>query len=124
MNTILVVQEGSGSREFICKTLKRKGYNTVGVGSGKAAYEYFFLFPDKVRLVLTAYHLPDCTGFELKKKIERVHGVKPVPVIFLSEGSQTDETKQPDEAEELFRGINGLLQYVADPQSVLNKSAS
>ena len=121
MNTILVVQESSGTREFICKTLKPKGYNTVGVGSGKAAYEYLFLFPDTVRLVLTAHHLPDCTGFELKKKIERVHGSKSVPVVFLSEGSRADNTKQPDETEELFGGINSVLQYVVDPQSVLNK---
>lgn len=120
--TAFVVQEESGTREFICKTLKRKGYNTVGVGSGKAAYEYLFLFPDTVRLVLTAYHLPDCTGFELKKKIERVHGSNPLPVVFLSQASHADKMEEPDKTEELFRGINSVLQYAVDPQSVLNKS--
>jgi CheY-like chemotaxis protein len=119
MNTILVVQEGSGTREIICKTLKRKGYHTVGVGNGKAAYEYLLLYPDTVRLVLTAYHLPDCTGFELKKKIARIHGS--VPVVFSSEGLRADKTKQPDETEELFRGINSVLQYAVDSQSGLKQ---
>jgi DNA-binding response OmpR family regulator len=121
MNTILVVQEESGHREFICKTLKRKGYNAVGVGSGQAAHDYVLLFPDTIRLVLTAYHLPDCTGFELKKRIGKIQGSKPAPVAFLSQETQVDDVAQSSESEELFRGINGLLQCAVDSRSVLNK---
>lgn len=122
MNTILVVQDEAVIREFICKTLEEKGYKAIGVKNGNEAVAFLNLAFDHVRLVLTDYHLPDFSGYELKKKIETIAGHKQMPVVFLTAESHEDKLRiahqisfieRPCEADALFIGINKLLQFTA-----------
>src|SRR6187455_2176288 len=95
--TILVVDDFASIRDFVCETLQRKGYDTLGAANGNQAYE---LLADKpqVNLVLTDYNMPDCTGFELLKKIKANPSVAKVPVIFLTTESNPDKMRSAKEA--------------------------
>jgi CheY-like chemotaxis protein len=123
MNTILVVQDEETIREFICKTLEEKGYKVIAVRNGAEAVSFLELAFDHVRLVLTDYHLPDFSGYELKKRIEAIAGYKQMPVVFLTAESHEDKMRiahqisfidRSVEAEALFIGINKLLQFTTE----------
>ena len=81
--TILVVDDFASIRDFVCETLQRKGYETLGAANGNEAFKVLTEKNDSINLVLTDYNMPDCTGFELLKKIKENPAVAKVPVIFL-----------------------------------------
>lgn len=95
--TILVVDDFASIRDFVCETLQRKGYNTLGAANGNEAYQMIAENPD-VNLVLTDYNMPDCTGFELLKKIKANPTVAKVPVVFLTTESNPDKMRSAKEA--------------------------
>src|SRR6186713_3259706 len=95
--TILVVDDFASIRDFVCETLHRKGYETVGAANGNQAYEVLKA-TQGVDLVLTDYNMPDCTGFELLKKIKSDPSVASVPVIFLTTESSPDKMRAAKEA--------------------------
>lgn len=81
-NTILVVQHAEDQRILTCLSLEQKGYTTIGVGSVAEALDFLALSSGSVRLVLTEYQLPDCSGYELKLKMEE-RCIRRMPVVFL-----------------------------------------
>lgn len=96
--TILVVDDFASIRDFVCETLQRKGYETLGAADGNEAYKVLTEKPNDVNLVLTDYNMPDCTGFELLKKIKENPSVSNVPVIFLTTESNPDKMRNAKEA--------------------------
>ena len=68
--TILVVDDFTSIRQFVCETLERKGYTTLGATNGNEAFNVLTQNSGEVDLVLTDYNMPDCTGFELLKRIK------------------------------------------------------
>jgi two-component system, chemotaxis family, chemotaxis protein CheY len=97
-NTILVVDDFASIRQFVCETLERKGYSTLGAANGNEAYEMLSTKSEEVGLVLTDYNMPDCTGFELLKKIKTNPEVAQVPVIFLTTESNPDKMRAAKDA--------------------------
>jgi two-component system chemotaxis response regulator CheY len=95
--TILVVDDFASIRDFVCETLQRKGYETVGAANGNQAFQMLCDSPS-VDLVLTDYNMPDCTGFELLKKIKADPSVAKVPVVFLTTESNPDKMRAAKEA--------------------------
>ncbi|MBT1707484.1 response regulator [Fulvivirgaceae bacterium PWU5] len=104
--TILVVDDFASIRDFVCETLQRKGYQTLGAANGNEAYKVLTETED-VKLVLTDYNMPDCTGFELLKKIKDNPTVSKVPVIFLTTESNPDKMRSAKEA--------GLTAWIKKP---------
>ena len=96
--TIIVVDDFASIRDFVCETLQRKGYETLGAANGNEAYKVLTEKADDVNLVLTDYNMPDCTGFELLKKIKENPTVAKVPVIFLTTESSPDKMRSAREA--------------------------
>ena len=94
---ILVVDDFGSIRDFVCETLQRKGYTTVGAANGNDAYTVLSQDTD-VNLVLTDYNMPDCTGFELLKKIKANPSLSKTPVIFLTTESSPEKMKAAKEA--------------------------
>jgi CheY-like chemotaxis protein len=95
--TILVVDDFASIRDFVCETLQRKGYETVGAANGNEAYKVLSDKPE-LNLVLTDYNMPDCTGFELLKKIKGNPVVAKIPVVFLTTESNPDKMRAAKEA--------------------------
>ena len=94
---ILVVDDFASIRDFVCETLQRKGYDTVGASNGNEAFKMLSAHQD-VNLVLTDYNMPDCTGFELLKRIKATEAISKVPVIFLTTESSPDKMRAAKEA--------------------------
>jgi CheY-like chemotaxis protein len=82
--TILVVDDFTSIRNFVCSTLQRKGYSTLGAANGNEAYRILTERSGNVNLVLTDYNMPDCTGYDLLKRIKENPQTANVPVIFLT----------------------------------------
>lgn len=96
--TILVVDDFASIRNFVCETLQRKGYETLGASNGIEAYKVLTEGGSAVNLVITDYNMPDCTGFELLKRIKENPVVAQVPVIFLTTESNPDKMRGAKEA--------------------------
>jgi len=96
--TILVVDDFTSIRQFVCETLERKGYTTLGATNGNEAFNVLTQNSGEVDLVLTDYNMPDCTGFELLKRIKETPTVAKVPVIFLTTESSPDKMRSAKEA--------------------------
>ncbi len=95
--TILVVDDFASIRHFICETLQRMGYDTVAAANGSEAYQILNHIPN-VNLVLSDYNMPDCTGYELLKKIKSNPLVANVPVMFLTTESNPEKMRAAKEA--------------------------
>lgn len=102
--TILVVDDFASIRDFVCETLQRKGYETLRAANGNEAYKVLTEKAENINLVLTDYNMPDCTGFELLKKIKENPVVAKVPVIFLTTESNPDKMRSAREA-----GLNAWI---------------
>ena len=96
--TILVVDDFASIRDFVCDTLQRKGYETLGAANGIDAYKVLTEKANVVGLVLTDYNMPDCTGFELLKKIKENPLMTKVPVVFLTTESNPEKMRSAKEA--------------------------
>ncbi|HZX74849.1 MAG TPA: response regulator [Cyclobacteriaceae bacterium] len=104
--TILVVDDFTSIRQFVCETLERKGYTTLSATNGNEAFSVL-TENTGVDLVLTDYNMPDCTGFELLKKIKGNPSSASVPVIFLTTESHPDKMRAAKEA--------GLAAWIKKP---------
>lgn len=104
MKTILVVDDYSTIREFVCETLQRKGYQTVGVSTEKDALAKLTDNNFTIDLVLSDYNMPDGTGFELLTKIKKNPTVASVPVVFLTTESDPEKMRKAREA-----GLNAWI---------------
>ena len=118
--TILVIDDFASIRDFVCETLQRKGYDTVSAANGNEGYKVLTQRQD-INLVLTDYNMPDCTGFELLKKIKANPDFIKLPVVFLTTESNPDKMraakdaglsawiKKPYRAESFFAQIDNSL---------------
>jgi two-component system, chemotaxis family, chemotaxis protein CheY len=102
--TILVVDDFTSIRNFVCEMLERKGYRTMGASDGNEAFKVLSTKGSLVDLVLTDYNMPDCSGFDLLKKIKSDPAVAHIPVIFLTTELSTDKMKSAKEA-----GLHGWI---------------
>jgi len=105
--TILVVDDFASIRNFVCATLQRKGYSTLGASNGTEAYKILTENADKVNVVLTDYNMPDLSGFDLLKMIKGNPAVAEIPVIFLTTDMSYDKMKNAKEA--------GLFAWIKKP---------
>jgi two-component system, chemotaxis family, chemotaxis protein CheY len=105
--TILVIDDFESIRLFVCETLQRKGYETLSAADGNEAYELILSRRNEVDLVLTDYNMPDCTGFELLKRIKSNPETAKIPVIFLTTESNPEKMRAAKDA--------GLSAWVKKP---------
>ncbi|HEY5823231.1 MAG TPA: response regulator [Cyclobacteriaceae bacterium] len=96
--TILVVEDFESIRKFVRSTLEQKGYQTFGAADGNEAYTILTERPDEVDLVLTDYHMPDGTGYDLLKKMKENTALHKVPVIFLTTEQNPQKIALAEEA--------------------------
>ena len=96
--TVLVVEDFATIRDYVCETLNKKGYNTIGAINGNDAFSILTSKPSEIHLVLTDYYMPDCTGFELLQKIKSDPILSATPVIFLTTESDPDKIKEAKDA--------------------------
>ena len=104
--TILVIDDFASIRDFVCETLQRNGYDTVSAANGNEGYKVLTQRQD-INLVLTDYNMPDCTGFELLKKIKANPDFIKLPVVFLTTESNPEKMRAAKDA--------GLAAWIKKP---------
>ena len=104
---ILVVEDFASIRTFVCETLQRKGYETIGASDGNEAFEKLKEVNNAIHLVLTDYNMPDGTGYDLLKKVKADPSMCHVPVIFLTTESNPEKMRLAKEA--------GLASWIKKP---------
>ena len=102
--TILVVDDFTSIRKFVCEMLERRGYRTLGAADGNEAFNILSEKVNSVDLVLTDYNMPACSGYELLKKIKSKPEVAHIPVLFLTTELSTEKMKSAKEA-----GLQGWI---------------
>jgi two-component system, chemotaxis family, chemotaxis protein CheY len=96
--TILVVDDFTSIRKFVCEMLEKKGYNTLGAGNANEALKLLVQHAGDINLVLTDYNMPNCSGYDLLKWIKRNPQLSNVPVIFLTTELNADKMKNAKDA--------------------------
>lgn len=109
---ILVVEDFGSIRTFVCDTLDRKGYGTVGAANIKEALDILNTGFGDIHLVLTDYNMPDGTGYDLLKKLKASPDTAKLPVIFLTTESSPEKMTLAKEA--------GLTAWVKKPYRAEN----
>jgi two-component system, chemotaxis family, chemotaxis protein CheY len=109
---ILVVEDFGSIRTFVCDTLNRKGYETIGAANMKEALTMLATTFGEINLVLTDYNMPDGNGYELLKTIKGSADTAKIPVIFLTTESSPDKMKLAKDA--------GLAAWVKKPYRAEN----
>lgn len=105
--TILVVEDFASIRSFLCDTLERAGYITIGASNGNEALHVLQKDTAHVDLVLSDYNMPECTGLDLLVKIKADQATSGIPVIFLTTERNPDKMREAQKA--------GLTAWVKKP---------
>lgn len=110
--TILVVDDFSSIRNFLCETLHKQGYQTFSAGHGKEALEILNSDHDHIDLVLSDFNMPEMDGMGLLKSIKANQQYNDKPVIFLTTDSDPGKMR---EAKDL-----GLSAWITKPYKLPN----
>lgn len=90
---ILFVEDDEINAVFLCKLLKRSGYDYIHASTGQQALQQYINNPD-IDLILMDIRLPDIDGFEVTnslKEIQRQQGRKKVPILAITAHAMPDE---------------------------------
>ena len=114
---ILVVEDNSRLRKFICSNLKKNGYSVLEAASGTAAFEILERkYPD---LILLDLRLGDYDGIDILKTIRRQEEYLPVIIVSSIDNQDTkidgfnigcdDYITKPFYVDELLGRVRRLL---------------
>ena len=107
---VLVVEDSSTTRKYICGMLKRHQFNVLEAVDGIDAIKVLLANPD-IRLLITDYHMPNMDGFELVKNLRCKYEKFDLIIIGLSaegEGSLS--------AKFIKKGANDFLSKPFNPE--------
>lgn len=104
---ILVIDDMSTMRNLVKKRLTEMGFqNFEEAEDGQLAWAKLNSVPD-IRLVVSDWNMPNCTGLELLKKVRTDSRLKELPFVLL-----TAETEITQVKEAIVAGVDG---YVLKP---------
>jgi len=107
MKTILVVEDLSFARHFICKTLQSKGYHTLDASTAEEAYDLLEHTSVEINLVLSDFDTPGSNGFDLLKTIKNNTAMEDIPVVFLTTNYYSDKIS--------YARQSGLASFIQKP---------
>lgn len=118
--TILVVDDDLGTRLSISDYLELSGYMVISAENGQKALEMVSQY--QPHLIVTDITMPRMDGYELMRRVRRQPALRLLPVIFLTERTNTEERirgyqlgcdvylPKPFDLEELGAVIRNLLE--------------
>lgn len=102
---ILAVDDERTNLAILTRTLEHEGYEVICATSGRHARE--LIAEHLPQLVLLDIKMPEEDGFEVLQSFQEIHGMRPIPVIFLS-GVEDVASK--------LRGFSlGAVDYIVKP---------
>jgi CheY-like chemotaxis protein len=110
--TILVVDDFSSIRNFLCETLNKHGYQTKSAVHGKEALDILSSESDGIDLVISDFNMPEMNGMELLKSIKASPAYAAKPVIFLTTDADPNKMREA-------KGL-GLSAWITKPYKLPN----
>jgi CheY-like chemotaxis protein len=111
MKTILVVEDHSYARQFMCWMLQRSGYCTLDAGNAEEAYDVLTYYRD-IDLVLSDFDIPGYNGFDLLRTIKSNPMLEDMPIVLLTAEYHTDKI--------LYARQSGMASFIQKPISEEN----
>lgn len=120
--TVLIVDDEPGIRLAVTDYLEAVGYTVISAATGKQAWQLVQQY--RPHLLVTDIRMPQMDGYELVKLVRQQPAFRLLPVIYLTECSQTQERirgyklgcdaylAKPFNLEELAAVIRNLLDRV------------
>jgi CheY-like chemotaxis protein len=110
---ILIIDDNHLNREILKNLLGQAGFETAGVGDGKAGLDKMML--EKFDLVLLDIILPGLDGFGVLSILKSDPATKDIPVMFLS------GRDNPEEREEAIRmgAVDCLVKHRCPPMEIV-----
>jgi len=103
---VLIAEDDLTSRTILTTSLKKWGYDTVAVDTGKAALDVLYQ-PDTPRLAILDWMMPEMDGLEVVRRVRAQEAPNPPYIIMLT-------TK--DGKDEVIAGLEaGADDYLAKP---------
>jgi len=105
---ILIVEDGTASRNLLCQTLESEGYAVSAVPNGEVALD---IVPEEMpELILLDVMLGSLNGFEICRRLKAMPTTQSIPTIFIT--AKTD-------ADSMLEGFqSGGVDYVTKPFQV------
>lgn len=126
MKTILIVEDSKTQEMLLNSLLVKAGYNVLSAGNGHDALK--IAHQQKVDIIISDIRMPNMNGYEVSWNIKNDFSVKHIPVILLSQLSETKDILmglesladsyviKPFEDEELLHNVDFLLNNPLDKQ--------
>jgi two-component system, chemotaxis family, chemotaxis protein CheY len=95
--TILVIDNFTSIRDFVCESLTKKGYQAVGVSNVNEAYRMIIEKTEPIDLVISDYNMRECTGFEFLNRIKSSDKVEQPQFMFLTSELNLEKIKKENE---------------------------
>ncbi|HPC47078.1 MAG TPA: response regulator [Deltaproteobacteria bacterium] len=92
METILIVDDSSTVRKFLCATLKMRNYRCIEASDGFDALEKLAQNPD-IKLIISDLNMPNMDGIEFIGTVRRDPVYKDIPIIMLTTDASPDNRK-------------------------------
>lgn len=89
MKTVLVVEDDKLLGKTVCGYLEKAGYGVFWAQSAKQAYEA--MESQEINLILLDIMMPEIDGFEALKQIRASEKLRDIPVVILSNLSDTKD---------------------------------
>ena len=127
--TVLVVDDEPGIRLSVSDYLELAGYGVIAAENGRQAWDYMHQY--RPHLMVTDVRMPQMDGYELVRRLRQQPAFRLLPVIFLTERTQTQDRirgyrsggdlylPKPFELDELGAIIRNLLDRAQIVQSEL-----
>jgi PAS domain S-box-containing protein len=112
--TILLVEDEDGLRNFIFQVLKKYGYTVMTAQNGKKAMEMALAHAGEIDLIITDLIMPEMGGKEFSEKLHE-QGIKS-PILFMS-GYPGDGFEHPGTTHEPVR----FMQKPFPPKELITK---
>ena len=116
---IVVANDDPSEREFICTTIKKKGFDATGLATGGELLSY--LNDNKPDLILIKADMKDMPGTDIVIGIRKMGGaIRRIPIMFTMKDDESEQRglelgvddfiRMPVSAEQLYIRINNILQ--------------
>lgn len=134
-NSVLVVDDSTAQRGYLCALLHNRGYRTLQAADGAEGLKVL-RENDEISLVITDYNMPNMDGLEMVKQMRGMRSVEDLAIIglssteekgilprFLKSGASDFMTK-PFMLEELYCRIDqnlDMVRYVREAHDAANR---
>ena len=107
---ILIVDDMLTMRKLVKKALSGMGYREFfEAGDGAEAFDVLNNNAEKIKLIISDWNMPKCSGIEFLKRVRASERFRPLPFVMLTAESESGQVREALQA--------GVSNYIVKPFS-------